>query len=151
MDTQAIQALAAEAVKTVGPWLPVLVNKAVEKTGEAIPGSVASAWKALVVRLRGKPEVSTAVADLAASKDDADLQAALRVQLKKLLLSDPDLVRELGAALGHVAPRQTHQVAVQHSPGATVASGDGAIAAAQGATVIVGAGGRARSRDERER
>ncbi|QHA04508.1 hypothetical protein GQF42_15525 [Streptomyces broussonetiae] len=46
-------------------------------------------------RERNQADVATAVSDLAEDPDDPDLQATLRVQIKKALKDDPDLKREL--------------------------------------------------------
>ncbi|QIY95478.1 hypothetical protein HEP87_17335 [Streptomyces sp. S1D4-11] len=46
-------------------------------------------------RRQNQAEIETAVADLAENPDDSDLQAVLRVQIKKALQDDPDLKKEL--------------------------------------------------------
>ncbi|MEV6540164.1 hypothetical protein [Streptomyces sp. NPDC051665] len=60
--------------------------------------------------------LSSAIEDLAADPKDADLQAALRVQLKKLLLDEPQILSEVGEIL-------------DRSGISIVASGDRSVAA----------------------
>lgn len=43
----------------------------------------------------GEDALNAAIADLAGDPEDADLQAALRVQLRKLLLDDPQMLSEI--------------------------------------------------------
>jgi hypothetical protein len=59
--------------------------------------------------------VEQAVADLAAAPDDADALAALRLQVRKVLSADDELLRELSAQLAATAS-------------GTVAAGNGAVA-----------------------
>jgi hypothetical protein len=47
----------------------------------------------------GRPAAQEAARDLAAAPTDEDAQAALRVQLRKLLADDPALQQELSALL----------------------------------------------------
>ncbi|MFF7202066.1 hypothetical protein [Streptomyces sp. NPDC008141] len=60
--------------------------------------------------------VTSAVEDLAENPEDSDLQAALRVQIKKLLLAEPDLIPDI------VGLTDQHGVSI-------VASGDRSVAA----------------------
>ncbi|MFC9842204.1 hypothetical protein ACFWFF_28300 [Streptomyces sp. NPDC060223] len=60
--------------------------------------------------------VATAVDDLVGAPDDSDLQAALRVQIKKALVADP----ELATAVGELAQRGGISI---------IASGERAVAA----------------------
>jgi len=91
--------LAQNLISFLIPFLPYLLDKvgdavaevAVEKSGEA-------AWekaKALWGKLRGKREIEEAARDAAAMPDDPDAQAALRLQLRKLLASDETLAAEI--------------------------------------------------------
>jgi hypothetical protein len=58
----------------------------------------------LVHRNEARPAVEVAVEDLAAEPADHDLQAALRVQLRKALLADPDLCAELSSMVRQSGP-----------------------------------------------
>ncbi|MGJ5806051.1 hypothetical protein ACSCB1_44290 [Streptomyces europaeiscabiei] len=60
--------------------------------------------------------LASAIEDLSDNPEDSDLQAALRVQLKKLLLSDPQMISEISEIM-------------DQSGISIVASGDRAVAA----------------------
>ncbi|MER5820944.1 hypothetical protein [Streptomyces mirabilis] len=60
--------------------------------------------------------LTSAIQDLAESPEDTDLQAALRVQVKKLLLSDPQVLSEINEIMNR------SQISI-------VASGDRSVAA----------------------
>lgn len=81
-------ALAGETVRRVIQHLAPTGSGAERKAGAAL-------WRALDSALASRPVAHEALADLAAAPDDADVQAGLRLQLKKLLAADPDLAREL--------------------------------------------------------
>lgn len=81
-------ALAGETVRRIIQHLTPTGSVAERKAGAAF-------WHALESALASRPVAREALADLAAAPDDADVQAGLRLQLKKLLAADPDLAREL--------------------------------------------------------
>jgi hypothetical protein len=88
------------------PFLPSLLNLgskvfdgALEELGVDALCKAKSIWATLALKLTAKPAAQEAVTDLAASPDNADLQAALRVQLQKLLDQDPTLAETLTAIL----------------------------------------------------
>jgi hypothetical protein len=97
-------------------------------------GEIAQAlWKQLGSKLGERPAASEAVHDAAASPDDADAQAALRVQLRKLLAEDTDLAGQLTRILEESQPHQ--------SVTTVTASGAGSVAAGrdiQAGTIITG-------------
>lgn len=84
------------------PFLPYLLKageKAAEEAGKKL-GADAWEWaKTLWGKLRpnveAKPSVREAVEDAAAAPDDADAQAALRLQLRKLFADDEALATEM--------------------------------------------------------
>jgi hypothetical protein len=90
-------------------------------------------WERLRPGVEAKPAAKEAVQDLAASPDDQDAQAALRVQVRKLLTDEPALAEELTRLLGE------HQQAGGIAN--VAASGDGSVAIGrdvQGGTIITG-------------
>jgi formylglycine-generating enzyme required for sulfatase activity/energy-coupling factor transporter ATP-binding protein EcfA2 len=102
--------LVAQLAQTLGPYLPVLLEtgkkageKALEEVGKKAGGEAFEGAKKVWGRIRGKveekPEAAEAVRDLAADPDDPDLQAALRVQLKKILGADAGLAGEVAKLL----------------------------------------------------
>ena len=110
MDPSALSDLVAQLVQTLGPYLPALLEtgktvggKAVEEVGKKAGGEAfdgaKKVWKKLRGKVEEKPEAAEAVRDLAEDPDDSDLQAAVRVQLKKILAADPSLVGEMAKLL----------------------------------------------------
>ena len=97
-----VAALAGQVVAILAPFLPQLIVAGQQLTArvgaemEERSGEIAQAlWKQLGSKLGERPAASEAVHDAAANPDDADAQAALRVQLSKLLAEDTDLVGQL--------------------------------------------------------
>jgi hypothetical protein len=98
--------LAQNIVTFLAPFLPYLVKvgeKAAEEAGKKLGGEAWEQAKALWGKLRPKvearPAAKEAVQDAAAAPDNADAQAALRLQLKKLLDEDVSLAEELACLL----------------------------------------------------
>lgn len=89
-------------VKILAPCLPFLINvgnKAVEgasqKVGEDVWNKAKAIWAKLHPKVEAKVAAQEAAADVAKNPEDEDLQAALRVQLKKLLEEDKALADEI--------------------------------------------------------
>lgn len=89
-------------VKFLAPCLPFLLNvgsKAVEgasqKIGEDGWNKAKAIWAKLLPKVEAKEAAKEAAADVAANPEDEDLQASLRVQLKKILDSDTALAEEI--------------------------------------------------------
>jgi hypothetical protein len=98
MENQSLQ----QMVSFLAPFLPYLLKmgeKAAEeagkKLGEAAWEQAKALWSRLRSQVESKPAALEAVKDLADAPDDADAQAALRFQLKKLLTEDPALLGEV--------------------------------------------------------
>lgn len=110
-----ISAQVGELVKFLGPALPFLLKageRAAEKAGEQLASGALGLARSIWSRLQGHPDVEKAAQDLASMPNDPDAQAALRLQLKKLLTEDPTLAQEL-AQLWEQAPRQVCTVIAQ--------------------------------------
>jgi hypothetical protein len=102
----AVAPLAGQLVQVLTPFLPYLV-----KAGEGLGGRAAheiedkgwdlasKLWSRLGAKVDAKPAAQEAAADLATQPEDEDAQAALRIQLKKLLAEDPSLHQEIEAML----------------------------------------------------
>jgi hypothetical protein len=79
----------------IAPFLPFLL-KLDDKTPESAAFSKAQAiWEILGSKVSAKPTAQEAAIDLAKNPSDEDLQATLRVQLKKLLDQDAELSRSI--------------------------------------------------------
>ena len=119
-----VAAIAKLIVDIITPALPFL-----GKVGENIASDAAkkigsSAWtQALSVWSKLKSEISTnfsleqSIQDLADNPSDSDAQAALRLQIKKVLSADNQLLQEFNSSFQH------------QSTGNTVTASEGSIAA----------------------
>ena len=97
-----VTTLAKDLAFFLTPFLPYLLKageKAAEEAGKKLGGDAWDQAKGLWARLRpkveAKPATQEAVRDAAAAPNDDDIQAVLRVQLRKLLAEDAVLAGEL--------------------------------------------------------
>jgi hypothetical protein len=102
----------------LSPFLPTLLNlggKAVAKATESASGKFGEAafskaqavWGKLSPKIETNAGAKEAVTDAANHPEDEDFQAALRVQLKKLLAADEELRKEIDLILDEDAPDGT--------------------------------------------
>lgn len=89
-------------VKVLAPCLPFLMNignkvteKATKEISENIWNKAKAIWTKLQPKVEEKEAAKEASIDLANNPNDEDYQAALRVQLKKILESNPELAAEV--------------------------------------------------------
>jgi len=116
-----------------------LIQEAGKKLGEGAPELLKTLWGKLRPKVEEKPAAAEAAQDVAKSPEDADSQAALRVQLRKILEADSSLASEIAKLLEAAGPKTTYKAEL-HGPGAI----------AQGGSVAAGAGGTAAGRDVRK-
>lgn len=132
--------LAGQVVAILAPFLPQLVT-AGQKVAEGVGSELGehgeeiarALWERLAPRIEARPASKEAAQDAALNPKDADAQAALRVQLRKLLTEDTALAEELTTLLNKDRPAG--------SVTTVTASGAGAIAAGrdiQAGTIITG-------------
>ena len=93
-------------VKFLAPCLQFLLNvgnKAVEgasqKVGEDVWNKAKAIWAKLHPKVEAKEAAKEAAADVAENPENEDLQASLRVQLKKILDADTTLAEEIAKIL----------------------------------------------------
>jgi hypothetical protein len=102
----------------LSPFLPTLLRlggKAVDKATESAAGKFGEAafakaqaiWGKLSPKVEAKEAAKEAAIDVANSPDDEDSLAALRVQLKKLLEQDEELMKSIEQILAEDAPDGT--------------------------------------------
>jgi hypothetical protein len=102
----------------LSPFLPSLLKlggKAIEKATESASGKFGEAafakaqavWAKLSPKVEAKEAAKEAAIDVANSPEDEDMQAALRVQLKKLLEQDEELMKAIEQILTTDAPDGT--------------------------------------------
>ncbi len=101
-----------DLMRFLTPLLPYLLRageKAAEEAGRRIAGDAwegaKSIWGRMVPGLKRRPAAQEALQDALSSPQDEDAQAALRLQLKKLLAEDPALAADLA---GLVRARELH-------------------------------------------
>ena len=129
------------------PYLYKLGGEAAKEVTKKISGEAFDYAQSLWAKLRPKaeatPALQEAVADVAATPEDEDAQAALRYQLKKLLANDTELAHELEGILQNA-----------RSAGVTViASGDRSVGIGgnvSGSTIFTGDQNYERRRTEED-
>src|SRR5829696_9032978 len=133
-----IVALASSVTTALVPLLPYLLKageKAAEETGKAAAGQswewAKSLWTKLKQNVEANPAALVAAQDVAQAPGDGDLQAVLRVQLKKLLAEDQSLAEEVsrwleqGKAAGiNVSATGARSVAIGDVRSSTIVIGD---------------------------
>jgi hypothetical protein len=89
-------------VKFLAPCLPFLLNvggKVAEGAAQAVGedgwNKAKAIWAKLLPKVEAKEAAKEAAADVAQNPDDEDLQASLRVQIKKILDADTALAEEI--------------------------------------------------------
>jgi hypothetical protein len=95
--------IATTAVACLTPYLVEGGKAAAKKVGGAVGEKVMKLYDTLKAKLIHTPACE-ALADLESAPKDADLQATMRVQLKKTLEANAPLRDELAALLQDIAP-----------------------------------------------
>lgn len=99
--------LAASAVTLLTPFLKKAAEKGAEKLGESAAGT-------LFDKLKGSlktPAGQEALSDLTKAPDDADAQAALRVQIRNAAEQDPQFASQLQELVSKTGAVTQNQVA----------------------------------------
>jgi hypothetical protein len=110
MDPQTINVIAASAVGFLSPYLAKAGEAAARKVGEDV-------YQALTTHFSSKPAAQETLTDLEKAPDDADLQAALRVQLKKVLAEDETLATQLQRRLQEAEETEVGATIIQQTAG----------------------------------
>ena len=106
MDATTLQTIANGVVIALAPALTKALSAAtgplvttgeelIKSVGQAAGEHAAALLKAISRKFKGRPTAEEAMADLVKTPDDQDAQAALRLQLKKLLEADEAFAHEL--------------------------------------------------------
>jgi hypothetical protein len=135
MDIVALTQSVAPLLIPLMPYLLKMGEKAAEEAGEKIGGATwewgKGLWSKLRAKVEAKPAAIEAAQEVAKNPDDVDAQAALRLQLRKLLEGDATLAEEV-----------YQLVEKAQAAGVTVtASGDRSVAVGRdvkGSTIITG-------------
>jgi hypothetical protein len=110
MDPQTIGVIASTAVGFLASFLTKASEAAAKQVGEDI-------LRTLKARFSRKPAAQEALADLEKTPDDADLQVALRVQLKKLLEEDAAFAAQLQQLLQEAGKTETGATIIKQVAG----------------------------------
>ena len=135
MDIVALASSVTTVLVRLLPYLLKAGDKAAEETGKAVAGQswewTKSLWTKLKPKVEANPAALVAAQDVAHAPEDGDLQAVLRVQLKKLLTEDQLLAEEVsrwleqGKAAGiNVSAIGERSVAIGGSITGTIITGD---------------------------
>ena len=113
-----------------------LVKEAGKSLGENAPEILKSLWAKLRPKVEEKPAAAEAVEDVAKAPEDADAQGALRIQLRKILESDPALAAEIAGLVKEAQTAATYNATV--TGGGAISQGQGNVTAGQGGTAVGG-------------
>ena len=138
-----IKILADAVTILLAPALPFLVSsggklvkEAGKSLGENAPEILKSLWAKLRPKVEEKPAAAEAVEEVAKAPEDADAQGALRIQLRKILESDPDLAAEIAGLVKEAQAAASYNATV--TGGGAVSQGQGNVTAGQGGTAVGG-------------
>ena len=90
-----LQALAQQVGTTLQPYMPLFSLEAAKAAGKNVPAAIGKVWDLVKDRFAKKPAAEEALRDLLKDPNDPDLQAAVRVQLRKLLEEDAEFTAKL--------------------------------------------------------
>jgi hypothetical protein len=110
MDPQTITIIATTVIGILSSYLAKTGEAAAKKVGEDI-------YQLLKDRFSKKPSAEEALTDLKKTPDDSDVQAALRVQLKKLLAEDEAFAAQLHQLLKEAASTEAGATIIQQTAG----------------------------------
>jgi hypothetical protein len=102
MDPVLIGSLASGVVSVLVPYLAKAGEEFSKEMGKTLGHKIGDIYTAVVKRFQSKPAAAEALADLKATPDDKDAQAAVRLQLKKQMQADLAFADELRQLLGQV-------------------------------------------------
>jgi len=97
-----ISSLASVVVAALAPYLAKAGEEFSKEAGKAASRKIGDLYAALARHFQKKPTAAGALADLKATPNDEDAQAALRLQLKKQMKADPAFADELRQILDQV-------------------------------------------------
>ncbi|HEX6902301.1 MAG TPA: hypothetical protein VF789_21465 [Thermoanaerobaculia bacterium] len=111
-----------------------LVKEAGKALGENAPEILKSLWSKLRPKVEEKPVAAEAVEEVAKAPEDADAQGALRIQLRKILESDPELAAEIAGLVKEAQAAASYNATV--TGGGAVGQGTGNVVAGQGGIAV---------------
>ncbi len=131
--------LLSKVLSQAGPDFAGKLNEGIAQSlGESVGQKVAAVVGRVVNKVHGKPTATEAVQDVAKAPDDADAQAALRLQLKKLMEEDDTFAQDLKRLLEEAKPEAERAGISIVVSGSGAAATSGGAAAGQGGVAVVG-------------
>ncbi len=129
--------LLAETLTTfLAPAMPYLISgggELVEEAGKTLGEHgldlLKTLWAKLRPKVEEKPTAAEAVQEVARAPEDADAQAALRLQLRKILEADVSFAAEIEKLLEAAGQKASYQAEL-HGSG-VIAQGKGNVAAGE--------------------
>jgi hypothetical protein len=109
MDPTTVGTLASGIVAILAPYLAKAGEEFAKETGKTASSKIGALYQAIKARFRSHPAAAEALADLEETPDDEDVQAALRLQLKKQMEADQAFTDALRQLLEEI--RQDEQAA----------------------------------------
>jgi CHAT domain len=100
---------------SIAPFLPFLLNLDNKTPESAVFSKAQAIWEILGSKVAAKSTAQEAAIDLAKNPNDKDLQAALRVQLKKLLDQDAELSKAIQKILQDTTPAKTSGTRIEQN------------------------------------
>ncbi|HEX5127736.1 MAG TPA: hypothetical protein VFW00_13405 [Rhodocyclaceae bacterium] len=98
-----VTSLAPYLAKAAGKLTDTLTDKFAGTLGDAALKKTGEFYAWLKQRLAGTPAANNALATMEKSPDDTASQAALSEELKKLIASDPDFLKQLTSMFAPIA------------------------------------------------
>ena len=129
------QALAQQVTTALPPYVPIFAVEAAKATGKKGPAAIEKVWVFVKGRFSKKPSAEESLKDLLKNPDDPDLQAAVRVQLRKLLDEDAEFataLRPLAETATAAAQTTTYQADVKGDGNYTIQGSGNTINAGPG-------------------
>lgn len=120
-----LQALAQQVGTTLQPYMPLFSLEAAKAAGKNVPAAIGKVWDLVKDRFAKKPTAEEALRDLLKDPNDPDLQAAVRVQLRKLLEEDAEFAAKLRPVAEAAATQTTTYQADVKGDGNILAQGTG--------------------------
>lgn len=115
--------LAHAAAAAIGASVMAYGHAVITKAEDQAADGTVRLGRRILASLRGReralPALDSAIRDLAGNPGDGDALAALRVQIRNLLASDPELVQQVKSILGDSSDFGVHnsQVSVGQNDG----------------------------------
>ena len=128
-----IATLCTLVISLISPYVQKAAEKLAEEQGKRIPDYIGKLYSTIKSRFARRRLAKKALTDFVRRPQDADLQKALEVQLKKLLVEDPKFAAEIGRLVSDIHEIDKDGILLQTQSGGlatfgSVAAGKGGVA-----------------------